>query len=159
YRAAYEWGTLALTVNRRFSDLKRRAKIHQQFQAHVNLWCRPFESCIPHAREAVRSGFEAGAFPFSRYGAPPAAGTAFLINRGLERFVRDYTPTLTVLEKVNMTDFHGAHRVLLNWARALQGHTSDPLSLSDDRFDEERFVEAHRHESAFFLTFVYAAKL
>ena len=107
YRSAYEWGTLALQVNRRFNDLKRRAKIHQQFQAHVNLWCRPFETCIQHAREASRSGLEAGDFPYAGYGAATEAWSAFLINRDLDRFVRDYTPTLALLERIKMTDFLG----------------------------------------------------
>jgi predicted ATPase/transcriptional regulator with GAF, ATPase, and Fis domain len=159
YRSAYEWGTLALQVNRRFNDLKRRAKIHQQFQAHVNLWCRPFESCIQHAREASRSGLEAGDFPYAGYGAATEAWSAFLINRNLDRFVRDYTPTIALLEKIQMTDFLGAHRVLLNWAQALQGRTSGKLSLSDATFDEQHFVETHEREAPFFLTFVYAAKL
>ena len=159
YRSAYEWGTLALHVNRRFNDLKRRAKIHQQFQAHVNLWCRPFESCIQHAREASRSGLEAGDFPYAGYGAATEAWSAFLINQDLDRFVRDYTPTLALLEKIKMTDFLGAHRILLNWARALQGRTSGRLSLSDAAFDEQRFIERHQRDAPFFLTFLYAARL
>jgi predicted ATPase/transcriptional regulator with GAF, ATPase, and Fis domain len=159
YRSAYEWGTLALQVNRRFDDLKRRAKIHQQFQAHVNLWCRPFESCIQHAREASRSGLEAGDFPYAGYGAATEAWSAFLISRDLDRFVRDYTPTLALLERIKMTDFLGAHRVLLNWAQALQGRTAGPLSLSDATFDEQQFIETHQRGASFFLTFLYVARL
>jgi predicted ATPase/transcriptional regulator with GAF, ATPase, and Fis domain len=159
YRSAYEWGMLALQVNRRFNDLKRRAKIHQQFQAHVNLWCRPFETCIQHAREASRSGLEAGDFPYAGYGAATEAWSAFLINQDLERFVRDYTPTLALLEKIKMTDFLGAHRILLNWAQALQGRTAGRLSLSDATFDEQQFIEAHQRDASFFLTFLYVARL
>jgi tetratricopeptide (TPR) repeat protein len=159
YRSAFEWGTLALEVNGRFNDLRRRAKIHQQFQAHVNLWCRPFESCLPHAREATRSGLEAGDFLYAGYGAATEAWSAFLINRDLDQFVREYTPTLALLEKIKMTDFLGAHRILLNWALALQGRTSGRLSLSDATFDEQRFIETHEGDAAFFLTFIYAAKL
>jgi predicted ATPase/transcriptional regulator with GAF, ATPase, and Fis domain len=159
YRSAYEWGTLALQVNRRFDDLKRRAKIHQQFQAHVNLWCRPFESCIQHAREASRSGLEAGDFPYAGYGAATEAWSAFLISRDLDRFVRDYTPTLALLERIKMIDFLGAHRILLNWAQALQGRTAGRLSLSDATFDEQQFIETHQRGASFFLTFLYVARL
>ena len=159
YRSAYEWGTLALQVNRRFNDLRRRAKIHQQFQAHVNLWCRPFETCIQHAREASRSGLEAGDFPYAGYGAATEAWSAFLINRDLDRFVRDYTPTLALLERIKMTDFLGAHRILLNWAQALQGRTLGRRSLSDATFDEQQFIETHQRDAPFFLTFLYVARL
>lgn len=159
FRSSYEWGVLALQVNARFNDVKRRAKIHQQFQAHVNLWCRPFESCIEHAREAWRSGLEAGDFPYAGYGAATEAWSAFLVNSDLDAFVRDYTPTLALLDKIKMVDFLGAHRTLLNWARALQGRTSDSLSLSDGAFDEQQFIHTHERDAPFFLTFVYAARL
>jgi predicted ATPase/transcriptional regulator with GAF, ATPase, and Fis domain len=159
YRAAYQWGELALRVNTRFNDVKRRAKIHQQFQAHVNLWCRPFETCIPHAREACRSGLESGDFVYAGYGATTEAWSAFLMSRDLDRFVRDYSPTLALLEKIKMTDFLAAHRIILNWACALQGRTSGRLSLSDRTFDEQAFVAAYESAAPFFLTFIYAAKL
>jgi transcriptional regulator with GAF, ATPase, and Fis domain len=58
-----------------------------------------------------------------------------------------------------MTDFHGAHRILLNWAQALQGDRSSSLSLSDATFDEEQFIEAHQRDASFFLTFPYVARL
>src|ERR1043165_1050575 len=49
YQAAYEYGLLALAVNERFHDAKRRAKIYQQFQGHVCLWRRPLQVCIDYA--------------------------------------------------------------------------------------------------------------
>jgi predicted ATPase/transcriptional regulator with GAF, ATPase, and Fis domain len=159
YRSAYEWGDLALTVNRRFDDVKRRAKIHQQFQAHVNLWRRPLETCIPHAREACRSGLESGDFTYAGYGAATEAWAAFLVSRDLDRFVHDFTPTLALLEKIRMTDFTAAHRIMLNWALALQGRTSDALSLSDATFDEQGFIDRYEGAAPFFLTFLYTAKL
>jgi predicted ATPase/transcriptional regulator with GAF, ATPase, and Fis domain len=159
YRAAYEWGELALRVNERFGDARRRAKIHQQFQAHVNLWRRPFDTCIPHAREACRSGLETGDFAYAGYGAATEAWSALLVSRSLDQFVRDYTPHLDLLARVRMRDFQAAHRVLLNWARALQGRTARRLSLSDDTFDEGAYLAAYEHTAPFFLTFLYVAKL
>ena len=158
YRSAYQWGELALSVNRRFGDLKRRAKIHQQFQAHVNLWSRPFDTGIAHARIACQSGIESGDFPYAGYGAATETWSAWVINRSLVAFVRDFSPTLTLLEKLKMTDFWAAHRLMLNWALALQGQTSGPLSLSDATFDEARYIEQYAREP-FFLTFAYAARL
>ena len=143
YRAAYEWGELALSINRRFDDVKRRAKIHQQFQAHVNLWSRPFETGIAHARIACQSGIESGDFPYAGYGAGTETWSAWVINRSLGRFVRDFSPTLALLEKLKMTDFWAAQRLMLNWALALQGQTSGPLSLSDAAFDEARYIEQY----------------
>jgi predicted ATPase len=73
YRSAYEFGRLALRVNERFNDRRRRAKVHQQFHAHVNLWRQPMATCIPFAREACRSGLESGDFLYAAYGAATEA--------------------------------------------------------------------------------------
>jgi predicted ATPase/transcriptional regulator with GAF, ATPase, and Fis domain len=160
YAAAYEWGELALQLNDRFGDRKRRAKIHQQYHAHVKLWRRPFATCLPHAREACRSGLESGDFTYAGYGAVSESWPALVISRSLEQYVRDYTPTLGLLERIQMTGFRMALQVTLNWALALQGRTSHPLSLSNADFDEDVFIAQHRSTSApFFLTFVYTAKL
>jgi predicted ATPase len=51
YQSAYEFGRLALQVNERFDDTRRRAKIYQQFHAHVALWRQPMHTCIAYARE------------------------------------------------------------------------------------------------------------
>jgi len=160
YASAYEWGELALQVNERFNDTKRRAKIHQQFHAHVKLWRRPFATCIPHAREACRSGLESGDFNYAGYGAVTESWPAMLISRSLEQFVRDFLPTLALLERIQMADFRSALQVMLNWALALQGRTAGPLSLSDSNFDEGAFIAKHRSSAVpFFLTFLYTAKL
>src|SRR5438093_7269825 len=58
-----------------------------------------------------------------------------------------------------MTDFFRAHKIILNWAQALQGRTSGRLSLSDATFDEQQFIETHERDASFFLTFVYVARL
>jgi len=158
YAAAYEWGRLALLVNERFDDHRRRAKIHQQFNAHVTLWRRPFSTCIPHAQEACRSGLQAGDFTYAGYGAFTESWPAFLISRDLEGFVREFTPTLALLRRMRLTGLAAAHNVMLNWARALQGRTEAPLCLSDADFNEADFVAAYR-ENPFFMTVFHVARL
>jgi predicted ATPase/transcriptional regulator with GAF, ATPase, and Fis domain len=159
YAAAYEWGELALVVNERFGDTKHRAKIQQQFHAHVKLWRRPFESCLPHAREARRSGLESGDFTYAGYATVSESWPAMVICRSLDRFVREYSPGLALLARIRMTDFAAALRVMLNWAAALQGRTAGPLSLSDEEFDESAFLAKYRTDAPFFLTFLYTARL
>jgi transcriptional regulator with GAF, ATPase, and Fis domain len=102
---------------------------------------------------------ETGDFVYAGYGAATEAWSALLISRDLGRFVRDYSPTLALLEQIKMTDFFAAPKVILTWALALQGRTSGRLSLSDATFDEQAFMTADENTAPFFLTFIYAAKL
>jgi PAS domain S-box-containing protein len=144
YQDAYEFGRLALDVNDRFNDRRRRAKIHQQFHAHVNLWSQPMASCVPYAREACRSGLESGDFLYAAYGAATEAWPAMLSTQDLGRFVEDYSANLALVQRLKAAAFADSLRLLLNWARALQGRTRAPLSLSDETFDEAAYVETYR---------------
>jgi predicted ATPase/transcriptional regulator with GAF, ATPase, and Fis domain len=159
FRSAYEWGELALVINERFGDKKRRAKIHQQLHAHVKLWRQPFETCIPHAREAMRSGIEAGDLAYAGYGAATESWSALPSHRDLSRFVRDFTPALSFLAKINMSGFRDALSVMLSWALALEGRTAGPLTLSNDLLDEALFVEQYEATAPLFMTILRWAKL
>ncbi|MCG3163379.1 MAG: Anaerobic nitric oxide reductase transcription regulator NorR [Acidobacteria bacterium] len=158
YESAYEFGKLALRVNERFNDSKRRAKIYQQFHAHVALWRRPMSDCIPYAREACRSGLEAGDFLYAAYGAGTETWPAIVANRDLAQFLRDYTPSLALIRKLKNTGFADAHQLILNWARALRGETGARLSLSAEEFDERSYAETY-DGNPFFTMFHLAARL
>ena len=159
FAQAFEWGELALAVNERFGDIKRRAKIHQQIHAHVKLWRRPFAECIPHAREAANVGLQAGDFAYAGYGAATESWPAFPANRDLSQFVRDYSPALAFLARVNMSGFRDTQRVMLNWALALQGRTAGPLSLSNEHLDENDFIARYSGTAPLFMTILRCAKL
>ncbi len=143
YESAYQFGLLALRVNERFNDSRRRAKIYQQFHAHANLWRRPLETCIPYAREASRSGFETGDFTYGIYGAYTETWVAMIVTQDLEQFVREYSPNLALFKKLKAASVGDAQTVLLNWARALRGETRAPISLSDQAFDENEYIERY----------------
>ena len=140
YAAAYQFGTLALAVNERLADKRLRAKVYQQFHAHVNLWCRPFDTCIGYARQAYTSGLDAGDFLYAAYALGTEPWSAFVATPDLARFVRDYAPSVAGIEKLNNRGFADSLRLMLNWARALQGLTHAPLSLSDASLDEAAYA-------------------
>ncbi|HET9480876.1 MAG TPA: sigma 54-interacting transcriptional regulator, partial [Candidatus Polarisedimenticolia bacterium] len=158
YRSAYEWGRLALAVTERFEDSRLKAKIHQQFHAHVTLWRRPLASCIPHAREACRSGLEIGDLIYAGYGAFTESWPAILISRDLERFVRDISPSLALLHKIRRNSLVEAQRDILGFARALQGLTRHRLSFSHEGFVEEEFLRRFEGQP-FFTTYHHVLKL
>lgn len=158
YAHAYEYGCLALAVNERFDDSGRRAKIYQQFHAHVNFWCRPFATCVAYAREACRSGLDSGDFLYAAYGAGTELWSAMIATQDLAQFARDYEPSIALIEKLNNRGFADSVRVLVNWSRAIQGLTDGPLSLSDSTFDEAAYLQAYR-DSPFFTTIHAIARL
>jgi predicted ATPase/transcriptional regulator with GAF, ATPase, and Fis domain/tRNA A-37 threonylcarbamoyl transferase component Bud32 len=158
YEAAYEFGRLALRVNERFNDSRRRARIYQQFHAHVALWREPMQNCVAYAQEACRSGLEAGDFLYAAYGAATEIWPAMFSTQNLAQFLRDYTPSLALIRKLKNTSFADAHELFLNLARALRGETSAPLSLSAEGFDEDEYARTYAG-NPFFTMFHLTARL
>jgi len=161
YEAAYAFGCLALQVNERFDDRRRRAKIQQQFHAHVNLWCRPMQSCIAYAKEACRSGLASGDFIYAAYGASTESWPALVSCQNLDDCVRSLEPNLALVVQLKNAPFADALRMVMGWARALQGRTVAPLSLSHtegDGFDEAAYAQTYR-DNPFFSMFHAIARL
>ncbi len=158
FEAALEYGRLALAINERFDDARRRAKIHQQFHAHVALWRMPYSVCVEHAREATRSGLESGDFLYGSYGAMTETWSAFPDTADLAEYIDDYLPNLELIRKLRVNSFADAHRLMLNWASALMGETDSPTSLSNIHFDEGEYARIYE-DNVFFSTFLSIAKL
>ncbi|MBS1786376.1 MAG: sigma 54-interacting transcriptional regulator [Acidobacteria bacterium] len=158
YESAYQFGRLALAVNERFNDSRLRAKIYQQVHAHVNLWRKPMRDCVALAREACRSGLESGDFLYAAYGASTEAWPAMLAAQDLSQFVRELSPNLALIKKLKITGFADSLKLFINWAKALRGDTESPLSLSDQDFDENAYIEAYRG-NPFFTMFHAVVKL
>jgi predicted ATPase/transcriptional regulator with GAF, ATPase, and Fis domain len=158
YRAAYEFGSLAMKVNERLRDAKRRAKICQQFHAHAIFWRRPLRDCIEFAQEARRSGFETGDLTYAVYGAYTETWVAMIIANDLAQFVREYSPNVALFEKLKVASVGDAQTVILNWAQALRGRTKARAVLSDENFDEEKYAATYR-ENPFFLICYALTKL
>jgi len=157
YQAAYEYGLLALAVNERFQDAKRRAKICQQFQAHVCLWRRPLQLCIDYANEARRVGFETGDLTYAIYAAFTATWIAIPNTQDLAAFVAEYTPNIALFDKLKVASIGDGQRALVNWANALRAKTRGPTSLSDAEpggFDEDLYHRTYGDNP--FFTVCYA---
>ncbi|HEU4333262.1 MAG TPA: sigma 54-interacting transcriptional regulator [Candidatus Eisenbacteria bacterium] len=143
HERAFEFGTLALALNERLDDVRLRAAIHHRFAALVNPWSRPFESCLIHAREAVRSGLEAGQLQVAAYAEFQQSWYGMMLERDLDAYRSRYEPVIGVLTRLKSPAFLAAQRLILQWAHALQGGTEAPTRLASDTFDEDEFAATY----------------
>jgi predicted ATPase/transcriptional regulator with GAF, ATPase, and Fis domain len=158
FEQGWEFGALAIQVNERLADLRLRAKVHHMFSAFVNLWRKPFASCLPHAREAHRAGLESGDLQFAGYGLFHQSWYALVLEPELEALEREFAPTVVALQRIKMEAWGQVQRLILNWALALRGGTQAPTSLSSAEFSEADFQEAFRG-TGIFESFWATAKL
>lgn len=149
YAEAYAYGRLALAVNERFGDRLRRAKICQQFHAHVIFWGEPLRHAVDYARAACRAGLDGGDFLYAAYAAGTEPWAAWWSAQDLARFERDTQAAVGLLERLKNRPFADSLRLFIAAARALQGRTAGALVLShagpegQEGFDEDAWLAAY----------------
>ena len=149
YAQGYEFGRLAIALNERLADLRLRGRVHHRFAALVNFWRQPFATCIPHAQEAVRAGLESGDLMIAAYGQFQQSWWGMHIDPDLSGFLERYEPTVDFLGRMHAHAYREVQKMILQWARALQGRTAAPTSLSGDGFDESVYLGTYGSKGIF----------
>ncbi len=141
YAQGQEFGQLAIALNQRLADLRLRAKVHHRFAALVNPWRRPFASCFPHAREAMRAGLESGDLMVAGYALFQQSWYGMHLEPDLAGFLEKYEPSVDFLVRMQVRAYSEVQKMILHWALALQGRTEAPTSLTGPRFSEAAYLE------------------
>ena len=125
----------------------------------MNFWCEPLRSCVPYAREACRSGARQRRLHLRRLWRPaPSPGPRCSPRRTWPSSCASTEPAVALIERLKNRAFADGVRLLLAWARALQGLTQAPQSLSDAAFDEEAWLGVYG-EAGFFASIHAVARL
>jgi predicted ATPase/transcriptional regulator with GAF, ATPase, and Fis domain len=140
YQRGYEFGQLAMALNRRLADLRLNALIHHRFAALVNPMRQPYAAGLPHAQEAVRTALEAGNLHVAGYAQFQQSWYGMLIDETLAGFLARFEPTLDFLARLQNPAFTQGQRLILHWALALQGRTAAPTSLDAPGLTEAEYL-------------------
>jgi predicted ATPase/GAF domain-containing protein len=156
YREAYDFGLLALRLNERLPNPAVRAKVCMMFAWAVSLWRMPLEASFPYTQEAFRLGHDTGLFVDASWALFNEIWFALLTSRDLAVFDKTYAPHVDYSERIKMHHIADAKRVLLQWGRALQGLTEDPLSFTDTTFDAAAYCHTYRGQRLFEMFYIVA---
>jgi predicted ATPase/transcriptional regulator with GAF, ATPase, and Fis domain len=149
YASAYEFGLLALRLNERLPDAGFRAKVLMNFSWAISIWRKPFAHSFPYIRETVQLVSQTGVFSEAGYALFNAVYLTILSHHDLAAVKAACDENVSFLRQVKMETFEDAPRVILQWARALQGDTEKATSLTGDGFDETAYCRAHKNQSLF----------
>lgn len=158
YAAAYEYGRLALEINRRFDDHRSRAKINHMFSCYIGFWCRPIAESFTYSLAAYQTGIESGDYVYAAYGCFHESWHALFSGMNLQRFQKNYMEKLGFLERTGNESFRDAHQLMLQWGKGLQGQTRTRGDLDGISFDETIYLSRYR-QAEFFVAFHHIAKL
>jgi predicted ATPase/transcriptional regulator with GAF, ATPase, and Fis domain len=149
YASAYEFGLLALRLNDRLPDAGFRAKVLMNFSWAISIWRKPFADSFQYIRETVQLVNQTGVFSEAGYALFNAVYLTILSHRELSAVKPVCAENVAFVRRVKMDAFEDAPRVILQWARALQGCTENPTSLTGEGFDETVYCRTHRNQSLF----------
>jgi predicted ATPase/transcriptional regulator with GAF, ATPase, and Fis domain len=153
YASAYEFGLLALRLNEFLPDAGFRAKALMNFAWAISIWRKPFVDSFPYIRKTVQLANQTGFFSEAGYALFNAVYFTLLSHRDLAAVNPACDESIAFLKRVKMVAFEDAPRVILQWARALQGDTVNATSLTGKGFDEVGYRRAHRGQSLFEMFF------
>jgi hypothetical protein len=123
--------------------------VHHRFSVLVNFWRQPFATCIPYAQEAVRAGLESGDFMIAAYGQFQQSWWGMHIDPDLAGFLERYEPTVDFLGRMHAHAYREVQKMSLQWARALQGASAAPTSLSGNGFDDSAYLGTYGSKGIF----------
>ena len=149
YRRGAELGELALAVNARFNDQRLRAVVFHRFAALVAPWRHPFARCVEYAREAERAATESGNLPVAGYSGFQQAWYAMQLDPDLASFTVQHTPTVALLDRLQIHSYAEMQRIMLQWAAALRGETAWPTTLDGNGYDDARYRATVGHGGIF----------
>jgi predicted ATPase/transcriptional regulator with GAF, ATPase, and Fis domain len=154
YASAYEFGLLALHLNERLPDAGFRAKVLMNFSWAISIWRKAFIDSFQYIRETVELVSQTGVFSEAGYALFNAVYLTILSHRDLAAMKPACDENVAFLKRVKMEAFEDAPRVILQWARALQGYTENATSLTGEGFDEAAYCRTHKGQSLFEMFFL-----
>jgi predicted ATPase/transcriptional regulator with GAF, ATPase, and Fis domain len=154
YASAYEFGLLALRLNERLPDAGFRAKVLMNFSWAISIWRKAFIDSFQYIRETVQLVSQTGVFSEAGYALFNAVYLTILSHRDLAAMKPACDENVAFLKRVKMEAFEDAPRVILQWARALQGYTENATSLTGEGFDEAAYCRTHKGQSLFEMFFL-----
>jgi hypothetical protein len=149
YASAYEFGLLALHLNERLPDAGFRAKVLMNFSWAISIWRKPFADSFQYIRETVQLVNQTGVFSEAGYALFNAVYFTILCRHDLAAVKPACDENVAFLKRIKMEAFEDAPRVILQWARALQGDTERATSLTGGGFDETAYRCAHKNQGLF----------
>jgi len=154
YASAYEFGLVALRLNERLPDAGFRAKVLMNFSWAISIWRKPYLDSFQYIRETVQLVNQTGVFSEAGYALFNAVYLTFLSHHDLTAVKPACDENVAFLKRVKMEAFEDAPRVILQWARALQGDTENATSLTGEGFDQAAYCHTHKGQSLFEMFFL-----
>ena len=160
HQTGYEYGQLALALNRKYSYAPQQAEVHFVVGYFGTSWLRPAHEAEALWRAAFAFGMES--HDWFHTGCAALATVMSQLGRGapLDEVGRLAEQHLATLRPLQLREPIGIVTLARQVVRCLRGQTRGPVELSDADFDEALLVaELKSYGSRHFAHFYFVAKM
>ncbi|MGM0516091.1 MAG: diguanylate cyclase [Pseudomonadota bacterium] len=142
----HEYGRVGLAINERFDDLALKARVIYVSAMFVHHWNHHWSTLTPLFRQGIEAGYQSGDLLYLAYSAQDCVIWDPTLD--LPEATRRHEENLEIVRECDYRDSLDSATLFLQMQYAFQGHTRDPLSLSDEQFDEIACLDG-MHERRF----------
>jgi predicted ATPase/GAF domain-containing protein/tRNA A-37 threonylcarbamoyl transferase component Bud32 len=135
----HAFGKLALALNEKFRNASLAAKLLVTFAAFLYA-CEPLRAAIPYCQAAHRAAIECGDFVFLSTNCLYTPLMQMGAGYPLDEIRDEVEEFLVLMQRTRDMTTTAALTIMKQTIASLEGRTRSRTSLSDQSFDEERFV-------------------
>jgi predicted ATPase/GAF domain-containing protein/predicted Ser/Thr protein kinase len=140
YREAFEIGKMALDLNEKLGSLELKAKLNFLFGVYVH-FSEPLRATLAYFARAHEAGLASGNFSHPSYACFSSSIVRFSLGDDLGAVREELEGFLSLMQRTKDLISTLFLRITKQAIANLTGGTTAQHSLSDDTFDEARFVE------------------
>ncbi|MGE5703989.1 MAG: helix-turn-helix transcriptional regulator [Clostridia bacterium] len=152
YKEGFRMGEIAQKVLDRLPNTIYKCRTNVIFGGILYQWARPSKGSDAYLNEALQLGLECGDFIYASY-AIGSHINSYYAREPLPEFAALIKRYLGILEQINEEFVTMNCHLYLQVIHNLQGKTNHRLTLSDEEFSEDRFLQEITHEETQVTTF------
>jgi len=143
--SGYEFSELALKLNDKFNDVRRKGPLLFMHGNYLNFWHKPFAANIPVMEAAFRACVEVGDLVWSGYACYRTPWQLLEKGDPLDEVMKASQKYAAFAQQSHNDAAYRSVRLQQQFIACLQGATQGPGSFSDRGFDEVECVDVFRN--------------
>jgi predicted ATPase/signal transduction histidine kinase/GAF domain-containing protein len=136
----YRFGKLGVAVSQRLDDAGVRATVRFQFSVFSAIWGEPLAHSLPHLRQALQLGLEAGDHAISGYSSALIVIHGLLLGAPLAPLLEEADRNHTLISELGEVIASRMLGLLCQLVRGYRGELADPLVLDGNGVTEAELV-------------------
>ncbi|HZF54169.1 MAG TPA: AAA family ATPase [Polyangiaceae bacterium] len=142
YEEAYEYGRLALDLNRKFNRADLVCKLNELFSVFVMFYRRPLRETLEHLNLAYQAGLSAGDFPYLSYTTAMTVTHKIALGEELGDFSAEVDRYLALMQRTNEAFSTATHKAAKRAILFLADASRSRGELRDESPEEKAFCGA-----------------